>query len=346
MSVRLRVGFVPLVDAAVVVTAKELGFAAAQGIDLELVRQPSWALLRDHLNLGHLDGAQTLAPLPIAAALGLGQVRSDLAVPFVLSRGGNAITVSRSLADELEEHADGHAPRDAAQWGQAMARLVRRRQSPLTLAMVYPFSGHNYELRHWLFRSGIDPDAAVRIVSIPPPLIVDSMKAGQIDGFCVGEPWNSVAVAEGAGRVIATKSELYPGGIEKVLAVRRSMLDPSGPLADLLLALDEAARWCDDGDNREALAAMLARPEYLRVDPCLILPSLCGHLSAGGTGTQDFLYFHRDDACRPTAADAAWLYEQMVRWGQADDASGNRSAALNVFAGDFYARVFGAATPS
>ena len=351
MTRTLTAGFVPLVDAAPLIAAAELGFAAAESLELRLARQASWASLRDHLNLGHLDCAQALAPLPIAAALGIGQVRADLVVPFVLSRGGNAITLSHRLADEIRRANGGSSPADARTWARALAIALRQRETPVTLAMVYPFSGHNFELRYWLAAAGIHPDRDVRLIAIPPPLMVDSLRAGQIDGFCVGAPWNGLAAAEGIGEIVATKSEIFPHGIEKVLAMPPRLLDDEVATAALLRALSAAARWCDEPANHEALAELLARPEYLGTDPEQSLRALRGQLRGPQVPVDpDYLYFSRLDANRPRLEEALWLYAQMRRWGQvrSGGAPAVRAAereAAAVFRPDAYEQFLGAASP-
>lgn len=345
MADRLSIAFVPLVDCAVLVAAREIGFAAERGLALELVREPSWASLRDHLNLGFVDAAHALAPLPIAAALGAGQVTFDAMVPFVLGRGGNAITVSRALGEELRQVA-GAEPRGPEGSAAALAAVVRRRRTPLTLAMVYPFSGHNFELRYWLAAGGVHPDRDVRLVSIPPPLMVASLRAGHVDGFCVGEPWNGLAAAEGIGEILVTKSQIFPRGVEKVLAVPGSMETEPDLLRRLLEALDAAARWADAPDNHPRLAALLARSEYLDVPESLIRGALSGR--PGGDAARsdaaadpEFLYFHRHAANVPRAEEALWLYAQMLRWGQLrlDEHDAGRAAA--VYREDLYWRCLG-----
>ena len=350
MTATLRAGFVPLVDAAPLIAAAERGFAAAEGLKLELVRQASWASLRDHLNLGHIDCAQALAPLPIAAALGIGQVRSGIVVPFVLSRGGNAITFSLKLADEIRKANGGTSPADAKAWARALAIALRQRAEPVTLAMVYPFSGHNFELRYWLATAGIHPDRDVRLIAIPPPLMVESLRAGQIDGFCVGAPWNSIAAASGLGEIVATKSEIFPRGIEKVLAMPERLLQDGSACDGLLRALAAAARWCDTPANHEDLAELLARPQYLGTDAEQTVRALRGQVKdRSGPPDPDYLYFSRLDANRPRREEALWLYAQMRRWGQV---RGNKAAALRaaeaeaaaVFRPDVYERVLGSAS--
>jgi NitT/TauT family transport system ATP-binding protein len=337
MTRKLDVGFVPLVDAAPLVAAVECGFAANEGLRLNLIRQSSWASLRDHLNLGHIDCAQALAPLPIAAALGVGQVRAEMAVPFVLSRGGNGITLSSALADEIRAANDGTNPVDARAWARALAITIRQRAEPVTLAMVYPFSGHNSEIRYWLASAGIHPDRDLRLVAIPPPLMVESLRAGQIDGFCVGAPWNSIAVAGGVGEIVATKSEIFPHGIEKVLAMPHALLDDAPTTYALLRALAAAAHWCDQPNNHARLAESLARPDYLGTDPEFSYRALSGDLKlAQRQPDPDYLYFSRLDANRPRRLEALWVYAQMRRWGQVRaDAQGEALAAA-VYRPDVY----------
>jgi NitT/TauT family transport system ATP-binding protein len=347
MNRTLTAGFVPLVDAAPLIAAAERDFAADEGIDLRLVRQASWASLRDHLNLGHIDCAQALAPLPIAAALGIGQVRADVVVPFVLSRGGNAITFSRKLTDEIRKANGGTSPADAKAWARALAIALRQRAEPVTLAMVYPFSGHNFELRYWLAAAGIHPDRDVRLIAIPPPLMVESLRAGQIDGFCVGAPWNLIAASEGLGEIVATKSEIFPHGIEKVLALPLKLVDDEAGSARLLRALAAAARWCDEPANHEDVAALLARPEYLGTDPEQSLRSLRGQIKDPKRRPDpDYLYFSRLDANRPRREEALWIYAQMRRWGQVRVKNARAIRAVEtevagVFRPDIYARVLG-----
>jgi len=349
MTERIAAAFVPLVDCAVLVAARELGFAAAEGLELVLVKEPSWASLRDHLNLGYVDCAHALGPLPIASTLGVGQVQAEHVVPFVLSRGGNAITVSRRLADEMREAAaspalDIPAATGAldtpAAVGVALAAALRARQAPATLGMTFPFSSHNFDLRYWLASSGVDPDRDVRLVAIPPPLMVESLRAGHVDGFCVGEPWNSLAVAEGLGEIVATKSRLFPHSVEKVLAVRAPLEERLDQLGPLLRALAAAAQWCDEPLNHRELASRLARPEYLGTSAELVEAALNGHV-LGIAADPAFLLFHRGAASVPRPEDSLWIYAQMARWGQLAPSATAQAVAARVFRSDLLARYVG-----
>ena len=348
MTERIVAAFVPLVDCAVLVAAREQGFAAEAGLDLVLVKEPSWASLRDHLCLGHVDCAHALAPLPVALTLGVGHVQVDCIAPFVLGRGGNAVTVSTQIFDEMYAKSPTESLEEPGAASRALAAVVRDRGEPLTLGMVFPFSNHNFDLRYWLAAAGIHPDRDVRLVAIPPPLMVESLQAGLVDGFCVGEPWNTLAVTHGLGRIVATQSQLFPRAVEKVLALRASFAHSGERLARLLEALDAAARWADDPANHGALAARLARPQYLGVPQESIAAALDGRLHLGlGAAKRDvdFMYFHRYAANVPRAADGVWSYAQMVRWGQIAPSARAQRAAAEVFRPDIYRRSLPAALP-
>ena len=341
MTERVVAAFVPLVDCAVLVAAREQGFAAAAGIDLELVKEPSWASLRDHLCLGHVDCAHALAPLPVALTLGVGQVQVDCIAPFVLGRGGNAITVSKRVFARMERQAPAETFVDPRAAGRALAGVIRERLTPLTLGMVFPFSNHNFDLRYWLAAAGAHPDHDVRLVAIPPPLMVDSLRAGLVDGFCVGEPWNSLAEAQDLGSIVATQSQLFPRSVEKVLAVRASFAERSGLMPKLLHALDEAAAWVDDPSHHAELATHLALPKYLGVPPGIIAGALGGRLRMAVGGERrdaDFMYFHRHAANVPHPTDGLWIYAQMVRWGQLAPSTHAERIAARVFRPDIYQR--------
>ncbi|MGH6860688.1 MAG: CmpA/NrtA family ABC transporter substrate-binding protein, partial [Phyllobacterium sp.] len=205
----VRAGFIPLVDAAVLIAAGEFGFAAREGIRLELIRDVSWANIRDRLAFRQFDVAHMLAPMPVASALGLGSNPSPVITPFSLGRGGNAITLSVPLYRRMQASAGLGGHEDALANARALKLAIadmHAKGEPLpVLGMTYPYSSHNYELRYWLAAGGIDPDRDVRLVVVPPPMTSDALSAGAIDGFCVGAPWNMLAVSAGVGRIVAVK---------------------------------------------------------------------------------------------------------------------------------------------
>lgn len=342
---QLTLGFIPLVDCAPLVVATELGFAAAEGLALDLVRETSWANIRDRVMLGHFHAAHMLGPLPIASTLGIGShIEAPMVAPFSFGLGGNAVTVSMILYKEIEDAGVGGGDGPAA-IARAVAAVVAKRRAagaaPLTIAMVFPFSGHNYELRYWLASAGLDPDRDVRLVVLPPPFMVDALAEGHVDAFCVGEPWNSIAVDRGVGAIVVTKSALWRQGPEKVLGLRADFAerDPERLYA-LIRALYRAAAWAGDPRNHDALATLLARPAYVGGTAATIRRALSGALvtepRATARATPDFLVFHDHAANFPWQSHALWFYSQMVRWGQTDYTTERADIARRVYRPDLY----------
>lgn len=341
----VRLGFIPLIDAAIPIVAHELGFAAAEGLNLALSREASWAAVRDKVAFGLLDCAHMLAGMPVAANLGIGQVKAAMIAPFALGLGGNAVTVSNELYEAMRAADPAALAGPRAGSARALARVIEQRRAageePLTFGMVFPVSCHNYELRGWMAAVGIDPDADVQLTVIPPPRMVESLRAGRIAGFCVGEPWNQAAVAEGLGRVLVTKADLWPTGPEKVLGMRADWAAAnSDALTRLLRALATAARWADAPDNRLTLARLLARPDYVGADEGLILRALAGRprlaLDAEPADIPDYHVFHRYAANFPWLSHAEWLAGQMKRWGQIGAESDIKAVAAATFRPDLY----------
>ncbi len=345
---KVRAGFLPLVDAAPLVVAARQGFAKAEGLDLELVREASWATVRDKLTIGHFDCAHLLAPIPVASQLGIGNLKAKMIAPIALSLNGNAISVSKALHDKMLAASDPEKAKGPAAMGAALAKVVAQRQAdgeaPLTFGMVYPYSAHNYELRYWLAAAGIHPDRDVSLIVIPPPFVVDYLREGLIDGFCVGAPWNTIAQAENLARIVVSKAEIWKMGPEKVLGVRESWAEEnSDVLGALLRALEKSARWADDDVNTEALASLLAEPAFLDLDETLIGRILRGKIGVrpdDETTVPDYLVFHRSAANFPWKSHALWFYAQMVRWGQADLSDSGIHAATEAFRPDIFRRVF------
>jgi NitT/TauT family transport system ATP-binding protein len=348
----VRAGFIPLLDCAVLAVAAEEGFARSEGIELALSKEASWASIRDKVNLGHLACAHMLAGMPIASSLGIGHVRVPTIAPFALGLNGNAITVSSDLYRRMADKA-GLTGNEGPAGTVAALKLVieeskARGEGPPTFGMVFPFSCHNYELRYWLAAGGIDPDLDVRLVVIPPPLMVESLRAGHIHGFCVGEPWNSLAVDAGLGRIIATKAEIWRTSPEKVLGVQASWAEANPEvLAALIRALDKAAAWCDRVENRGALAELLSRECYTGVPQELLLRILSGQVRLGPDGAErsvpDFILFHRNAANFPWTSHALWIYSQMLRWGQAQPSAAAEAVVRRVYRTDIYRATLGPA---
>ncbi len=346
---RLRIGYIPLTDAAALIIAVDKGFASKEGLTVELVREVSWSNVRDKLNIGLFDAAHLLAPLAIASNLGIGHVKVSLCAPFILGLNGNAITVSRSLYDVLTLAADGDLG-DPKVSAKALARVVaerrRRGAAPLAFGMTFPFSTHNYQLRFWMAAGGIDPDEDVRLVVLPPPYMVESLGNSHVDGFCVGAPWNSVAVDLGIGCILHFGSDIFARVPEKVLAMHAAWpADRADVLQRLLRALDGAVRFIADPANIDEVARLVAAPYRLDIPPEIISGTLEGQLRLARGGVPrtapNYILIGRNGAARPNPNHAAWLYAQMVRWDQAQLSSELLKSAEACFRPDLYDAALG-----
>ncbi|ESZ62984.1 nitrate transporter [Mesorhizobium sp. L103C131B0] len=340
---QITAGFMPLFDSAVLVAAGELGFAAREGIDLTLHRETSWANIRDRIAIGHFHLAHMLGPMPLACNLGLTPLASETIVPFSLGLGGNCVTISNAVWEGMAAH--GAIPDlEPARAGAALRAFIRERAraggDPLRFAVVHPHSGHNYELRYWLAGCGIDPEREIEIVIVPPPFMADALAAGRIDGYCVGEPWNSASVAAGTGHIVTVKALLWRNSPEKVIGVRKAWSQENPvPLAALLRALHHSARWCQDPGNRAELAGVMAQAGFLGLPPAVQMPILTGHLELGGGAELDvddfFLPFDKA-ANFPWKSHALWFYTQMVRWGHVEHTPENLVIARDCYRPDLY----------
>jgi two-component system, oxyanion-binding sensor len=347
MIEKLRIGFIPLVDATVLLVAVDQGFAAAEGLAVELVREVSWSNVRDKLNIGLFDAAHLLTPVAIASSLGIGHVRVPLVVPFNLGINGNAITVSPRLFAMLSNAADSDLS-DPKASARALARVIGERKArsfePLTFGMTFPFSYHNYQLRFWMASGGVDPDEDVRLVVLPPPYMVDSLASGHVDGFCVGAPWNSVAVDMGVGNILHFGCEIMTRASEKALALRESWVDENpDALVALIRAMARASEFAIRADNRISVAHIVA--QRLGTDPELVVRTLTGNLKTAPDGairkSDRYIVIGGDDANRPDPVQAAWAYAQIVRWGQAPLSAELRARAERVFRADVYDAALG-----
>ncbi|HEX4893665.1 MAG TPA: CmpA/NrtA family ABC transporter substrate-binding protein, partial [Hyphomicrobiaceae bacterium] len=337
----IRAGFMPLVDCAPLIVAGRLGFAKSEGLRLSLVRESSWATLRDRISVRQLDAAHMLAPMPIAANLGLTPLAVPLVAPLSLGFGGNTVTVSRAVWQEL---AAVGAPGDlrAGPASEAMARLIETRRAAggprLVIAIVHSHSAHHYQLAYWLRAGGVDSAREVDIVVLPPPLMPAALAQGHIDGFCAGEPWGSVAVDQGAGCLVTTSAHIWQAGPEKVLGVRRDFAESQPEImARLVRAVYRAAVWCDDPANRVELAAALSAPDVLDQPASVILRSLERRLVAptgGEVAIDGLMTFAHGAAAYPWISHAAWLYAQMVALGQVRPSPGAFAAACSAFRPD------------
>jgi ABC-type nitrate/sulfonate/bicarbonate transport system substrate-binding protein len=353
---QLRLGFIPLNDCAPLIAAQELGLFAAEGLSVELSREASWANVRDKVAVGALDGAHMLGPMALAASMGVGGELTPLTVPLSLNLNGSAITVSTELVQALRETDPvGMAGRPLT--ARPLHSLIQARQAagkaPLTFAVVFPYSMHNYQLRYWLATAGIDPDRDLRIVVVPPPRMAERLKSGDIDGFCVTAPWNVQAVSDGTGEILVYASELWRLGPDKVFAVTRAFGDEQpDTLQALIRSMLHAGAWCDAPDNRAELARMLSRADVVGAPEAVIAQSLIGSPdyspTAPGSASLDYIVYSRYAAAFPWRSHALWFLSQMLRWGQIGPEIDLQAVAASVYRPDLFrqaAMAVGQATP-
>jgi ABC-type nitrate/sulfonate/bicarbonate transport system substrate-binding protein len=302
---KLRIGFVPLIDCGPFVAAYELGLFAKYGVKVKLQRELGWATVRDKVIFGELDASHAVVGMALAATVGSASTPCHCVSSLILSTNGNGITLSEELFSE--------GVRDAKTFKRFLESNGRRK--PPTLGIVSPFASHNFLMRRWLRSGGVDPDKDVRIVIVPPPQVCQNLKTGNLDGFCVGEPWNSLAVHSRIGWTVATSTELAPDHPEKALIVRGDFaLGRSEQHLAIMAALIEACAWCDVSENRETLVSLLARPEYLNLAPKVLQPSLTGRYDFGHGRHEtipDFINFSRGNANEPTDDKIQWVTSQI-----------------------------------
>ncbi|WP_417622888.1 ABC transporter substrate-binding protein [Parasphingorhabdus sp.] len=328
----LSVGFLPLVDAALPILAQELGIAEEHGLDLHFIKDLSWAAVNDRLLYGQSDVAHMLAPLAIANTLGRGRPAKAMAVPFVLGLNGNAITMSNELADKISPDGALATPAEAGARLVDVIASLEKTGRRLKFGVVHRYSSHNYMLRYWLAGCGIAPDKDVEILTISPPFAADALESGAIDAICVGEPWNSVAVERGCGRIVLVTAQIWRRGVEKVLAMLDENLEEKRDVVEKLIrALHETASRFVDPENWDRHSEVLARPHYLDGSVELIRRAISDRilLSKGSSPIHipDFMFQYREAANFPWKSQASWLYSQMLRW---DDMTYSREDQLRV----------------
>lgn len=274
----ISLGFMPLTDSAPVVVAHEMGFFEKWGLNVTLSKQNSWATLRDKLHNGAIDAAQMLAPMPIASNLGLYGEKSSVISPLILSRNGNGITISSQLYQKIiaqQQVTEIAMPFSASILHQEIAERAKTGDK-LTFAVVFPYSCHYYQLIEWLKRSDISL-SDINLLIVPPSDMVPSMQSGDLDGFCVGGPWNAKAVREGVGITGVTSSDLWKDSPEKMLGIMSQwQIDHPNTTTALIAALFDACQWLENVPNRFEAARLLTRARYLDTHIDVIAPSLLG----------------------------------------------------------------------
>jgi nitrate/nitrite transport system substrate-binding protein len=358
---QIKLGFIKLTDMVPLAIAYEKGFFQDEGLFVTLEPQANWKVLLDRVIDGELDGAHMLAGQPIAATIGFG-TKADVVTAFSMDLNGNATTVSNEvwsmMQPRLQKGADGKPVHPIpASTLKPVVETFKAAGKPFRMAMVFPVSTHNYELRYWLAAGGLHPgfyspadvtgqiNADVQLSVTPPPQMPATLEAGTINGYSVGEPWNQQAIVRNVGVPVITDYEIWKNNPEKVFGVTRAWADqnPNTHLA-LVKALIRAAKWLDDGDgaNRREAAQIISRPEYVGADYAVIANSMTGTFEYGKGDVRslpDFNVFFRYHATYPYYSDAVWYLTQMRRWGQIAEARPDdwyHSVARQVYLPDVY----------
>ncbi|WP_171172772.1 ABC transporter substrate-binding protein [Ruegeria sp. HKCCA0370] len=337
-TVTLPVAYMPLVDAAPLIVAREMGFDHAEGISLDLRPAPSWSSLRDMLAFGHVDAAHLLSPVPVAMALGLGGIATPLSAVSVLSLNGNVIGVGTQLAGRLTDQGYGFDFSDAAAAGAALAQAAG---DVLVFGVPFPFSMHVELLRYWVAGTEL-ASKQVEIRTVPPPLMAQALAGGEIDAFCVGEPWGSFAVDDSVGTLLLPGKAIWSCAPEKVLAVRNDWAETEPHLlGSLMRAVWRAGRWLSNTDSRTTASEMLSRKTYLNVSPELIDRALMGEFTISARGEQrhvdGFVEFFDGAATFPWRSQAKWVAHQLAKRNGLDAGTAERQSA-KVFRSDLYRR--------
>lgn len=342
----LKFGFIKLTDCAPIVIAKEKGFFDDEGLQVDVVAQPNWKTLLDNVISGDLDGAHMLSGQPIAATIGFG-TKAHIITSFTMDLNGNGITVSNNVWKQMQANdpkLDSDTPPHPIT-ADSLVPVVKEKLEDgekMQMGMVFPTSTHNYELRYWLAAAGINPgmytrsdvggrtDAQVELSVTPPPMMPATLESGNIQGYCVGEPWNQKAVSMGIGVPVTTNYDIWKNNPEKVFGVSKAWADEN-PKTNLAVtkALILAGQWLDevnpDGSfkNREEAARILSRSDYVGADYDIIKNSMTGFFTFQKTDKRkmpDFNVFFKGHATYPWYSDGIWFLTQMRRWGQISEA--------------------------
>jgi nitrate/nitrite transport system substrate-binding protein len=330
---KVKLGFIALTDCASIVLAKELGYFDERDLDVEILKQESWPVTRDNLLRGEIDGAHCLFGMPFSVATGIGaeQPSRDLKIAMILNNNGQAITLGNEFADA------GYGDLGAAKEALAAAGTPQ-------LAMTFPGGTHDAWLRYWLLATGTK-FADVDIQPVPPPQMVQNMTIGNIKGYCVGEPWNAVAVAQDIGFTHLTTQDIWEHHPEKALVVGKRLTGETDTLKDVMGAVLEASKWLDDPDNRSEAADKLGVEKYVNAQPDDIRGRLTGTYDLGAdlgekTFEGDQMQFFRDGLTNfPRRAYGLWYLAQYQRFGYLDEAPAYQEIVDDLILTDLYAEV-------
>ncbi len=332
---KVRIGIIALTDCSSIVMAHELGLFKKHGIDSTISKEASWAVIRDRLSLGENQATHMLLGIPYAATMGLqGSPVKPMIIPFSLNRNGQAITLTRALLDKGVKTPQQLKP---------LALEAKAKGSPMTFAMTYPPGTHAMWTRYWLASGGIHPDRDVALITIPPAQMVANMKVGKMDGYCVGEPWNARAIADGIGFTAITTQQIWKDHPEKVLAFTEEFASRNPKTVKAVMrAVLEASQWIDKLENRPRMAEVVGQPQYVNAPKEIILGRMLGDYDYGdGRKEKDKLYmtFFDRQTNFPLKSHGVWWLSQFRRWAMVKEAPDYKGLVDRVHRPDLYREV-------
>ncbi len=333
----VKLGFIALTDCAPLVMAKELGLFAKYGVEVQLTKEASWAVIRDKILNGELDGAHCLFSMPFSVYTGIGgKAGSEMKIAMVLNNNGQAITLSKDFCGSV-------GFKDLKKVAPAIKALQAKKE--VTFAMTFPGGTHDIWLRNWLAACGVN-SKSVGIITIPPPQMVANMKVDNMEGFCVGEPWNGVAASQNIGFTHIASQDIWKNHPEKALVVNKAFSETDREdLKNVMKAILEACKWLDDMGNRKKAAQILTRPNYVNAPLAVIEARLMGSNDLGcDLGVQKYkddymLFYNNGNVNAPRNAHGIWFLAQYMRFGMITNAPNYKEVANKLIMDDLYAEV-------
>ncbi|MCX6180550.1 MAG: CmpA/NrtA family ABC transporter substrate-binding protein [Bacteroidetes bacterium] len=335
----VKLGFIPLTDCSPIVMAKELGLFAKYGVEVVVTKESSWANVRDKILTGELDGAHCLYSMPFSVYTGVGgKAGSEMKVAMMLNSNGQAITLSNDFCGKVGfKQMNKVAPVVAAKI---------KAEKEVTFAMTFPGGTHDLWLRNWLALGGIN-QKSVKIITIPPPQMVANMKVGNMDGYCVGEPWGGVAVKQGIGFTQIATQDIWKDHPEKALVVNKDFSSTRrDDLKKVMMAVMEACIWLDNPANRKKAAGIIGKAPYVNAPADVIENRLMGNYDLGCSqglqvySSKDYMVFHKGGTINyPRKSHCIWAMAQYVRFGYLTTPPDYKAIADKLVLQDLYKEV-------
>jgi nitrate/nitrite transport system substrate-binding protein len=328
----LRFGMIALTDCSPLVVAEKKGFFKKYGINAVVDKKANWAAIRDTLVSGEIHGTHMLIGMPIASTMGIGGQKVPMVIPWMINRNGQSISLQKNLKGKV-----GADPKPL----KPIVDAARAAGKPMTFAMTFPTGTHAMWIRYWLGAGGINPDKDAGLKVIPPANMFTNMRSGEMDGFCVGEPWNAKTVAEGVGYTAINTQDIWKDHPEKVCAFKADFAEKNPKtIKAVLKALNEASVWLDDLKNRPEQCELISPTNYVNCTKEQILPRMLGEYDFGDErGTKkdpNYMIFSRRNCNYPQYKYAVWFMTQYRRWGLIDSTPDYEGIARQVMRPDIY----------